>query len=265
MAYTSPPTSAVARLARAVGMGARSRHLPLPLTRRASTTSNTGPPSPTLTNPPMARICRPTLATPSPPRACRSGGRAIHWLDRPAWSPVMLGSVLNRGAAVDGAAKAVMSTTVMTPSQRSRLARRVLIGVGVQSSMAFTPQVGLRCADLDRDVGFDPSQRAAGTAIGLAWIADLAVRCSQCWGNWLLACRKDGGPMCGDEVLATRAKCSGRLLCATAMSRPILPELLILPIYHLIHNHYKKCTDAHPRSEVRRDASPSSSRSSSCA
>src|SRR5829696_1768719 len=162
MAYTSPPTSAVARLARAVGMGARSRHLPLPLTRRASTTSNTVPPS----NPPLARICRLTFATPSPARACRSGGRAIHWLDRPASLPVMLGPVLNRGAEVDGAAKAVMSTTVMTPSRRSRPARRALIGGGVQFSMALTPQVGLRCADLDRDVGFDPSQHAAGITTG---------------------------------------------------------------------------------------------------
>jgi hypothetical protein len=51
--------------------------------------------------------------------------------------------------------------------------------------------------------------------------------------------------------MATRAKCSGRLLCATAMSRPISLGLLILLVCHLIHNCYKYAA-ARPRSEVRR-------------
>ena len=59
----------------------------------------------------------------------------------------------------------------------------------------------------------------------------------------------------GDNAMATRAKCSGRLLCATAMSRPILPELLILLSYHLIHNCYKY-TAACPHCEVRRARKP---------
>jgi hypothetical protein len=112
----------------------------------------------------------------------------------------MLGSVLNRGAEVDGAAKAVTSTTVMTPRQRNRPARRALIGVGVLFSMALTPQVGLRCADLDGGCGV--STRAStqlGSRPGLAWIADLAVRGAVSSGAtdcWQAAKR---GPVCGGE------------------------------------------------------------------
>src|SRR4029450_9430804 len=53
------------------------------------------------------------------------------------------------------------------------------------------------------------------------------------------------GPVWGDNAMATRAKCSGRLLCATAKSRPISGELLRLLSYHLIHN-YLICTDSVP-------------------
>jgi hypothetical protein len=59
----------------------------------------------------------------------------------------------------------VTNTTVMTPSQRSRPARRALIGVGVQSSMALTPQV-VAAPTSTKDAGFDPSQHSAVIGIG---------------------------------------------------------------------------------------------------
>jgi hypothetical protein len=48
----------------------------------------------------------------------------------------------------------------------------------------------------------------------------------------------------GERTLwPTRAKCSGRLLCAMAKSRPISGELLRLLSHHLIHNCLI-CTDS---------------------
>jgi hypothetical protein len=47
--------------------------------------------------------------------------------------------------------------------------------------------------------------------------------------------------------MATRAKCSGRLLSAMGMSRSTLPELPILLVHHLIRN-CNEYTDAPPHS-----------------